>query len=158
MQGSVRQCQDGQGKAVRGEVWYGLASTFLNVGVGVFGARYGELLCRVAWRGAVRCGKAGYGEVRRGPVWQGATSKANRFGSGFDKRNVCVSMFSVVTDPTTKPIIPDKGFRPSLRGSAERRFFIWCINAYDCSNSLDRNMPYIGHVRSLFVCYVLAGV
>jgi hypothetical protein len=124
MQGSVRQCQDGQGKAVRGEVWYGLASTFLNVGVGVFGARYGELLCRVAWRVAVRCGKAGYGEVRRGPVWRGATSKANRFGSGFDKRNVCVSMFSVVTDTTTNNPLPTRDATVSVCVSAEAVFYL----------------------------------
>ena len=143
--------------AVRsGMAW--LASTFLNAGVDVFGARYGELLCRVAWRVAVRCGRARYGAARLGPSWRGATSKANRFGSGFDKRNVCVSMLSVVTATTTITIIPDKGFRPLRSVAASRRFFIWCVNAYDCSNSLAWDMPYIGHVRSLFVCHVLAGV
>ena len=59
MQGSAEQCQAGRGKAGRGEAWYGLASTFLNVGVGVFGARYGVVLS-----GLLRCGTAGSGLAR----------------------------------------------------------------------------------------------
>ena len=117
------------GAARLGMVWrgaprYGLASAFLNAGVGVFGAGYGELRTRQACRVAVRCGKAGYGEVRRGPVWQGATSKANRFGSGFDKRNVCVSMFSVVPDTTTNNPLPTRDATVSVCVSAEAVFYL----------------------------------
>jgi hypothetical protein len=110
MQGCAWRCEARRGEPRSGSAWHGLASAFLNVGVGVFGARYGELRTRQACRVAVRCGKAGYGEVRRGPVWQGATSKANRLGSGFDKRNVCVSMFSVVTTTTTNRSSPTRDF------------------------------------------------
>jgi len=69
-------------------------------------------------------GQPGCGWVRCGAAWRGATSKANRLGSGFDKRNVCVSMFSVVTDTTTSKSLPTRDATVSMCVSVEAVFYL----------------------------------
>ena len=69
-------------------------------------------------------GQSGCGWVRFGAAWRGATSKANRLGSGFDKRNVCVSMLGVVSDTTTNDSLPTRDATVATSSSVAAVFYL----------------------------------
>ncbi len=71
MQGCAWRCEARRGEPRSGSAWHGLASAFLNVGVGVFGARIGQAVRCAARRGMVgrggaRRGQSGLGDTRLG--------------------------------------------------------------------------------------------